>query len=85
MALDLVCMTHSFATSLQVTAKAEAAPPSAKKSSSKTPKKDEEFKTGKGGPKVVFAVPYMTNCIAVQRGQEVRSIVGNGIQSADTY
>jgi len=84
--LDLVPMTQNFAASMQVTAKGEVVPQSQKKSSSsKTQKKDEEFKNGKGGPKVVFAIPYFTNNVAVERGREVRLIAGNGIQSADAY
>ena len=79
-------MTHYFATSIQVTAKGEDASSSHKKSSSKTQKKDEEFKfVAKGGPKVVFAVPYFTNSEAVPRGKEVRLVAANGIQSADKH
>ena len=73
-----------FSTTLQVvTAKPPAAPGSQKKAADKTPQVNDEFKLAKAGPKIVFKLPYLTNNIAVQRGQAVRLSASIGIQSAD--
>ena len=75
--IDLECPTHAFTTTLQVYGKV-----SGKTASGKTPQGNDEFKAGKGAPKVVFMVPYLTNTTAVQRGQAVRSSANDVIQSA---
>ena len=83
------CPTLAFATTLQVIAKviaARVANPKAKaKISARTPPGNEEFAASKGGPKVVFMVPYFTNSIAVQRGQALRAAASNAVQTVDAF
>jgi hypothetical protein len=83
--IDLECPTQAFTATLQVTAKVAAAKASGKKASGKTPQGNEEFKAGKGGPKVLFMVPYLTNIIAVQRGQALRASASDSIQLAEEF
>ena len=65
--IDLACPTHAFTTTLQIAGKV-----SHKRGSGKTSDGNDEFKAGKGAPKVVFNVPYLTNTAAIKRGRSVR-------------
>ena len=80
--IQLECPTQLFTTTLQVIAKVDAAVQTGKvkekEKQNKAPQGNDDFKTAtKGVPKVVFLVPYLTNSIAVQRGQAVASSAGN--------
>ena len=66
--IDLACPTHSFTTTLQISGKVV----SHKRGAGKTSDANDEFKAGKGAPKVVFRVPYLTNTAAIKRGRSVR-------------
>ena len=77
--IDLDCKRQTFAASLQVTAKVQSRQGSAKV----LLEGSDQFKAGKGCPKVHFMLPYFTNIIAVQRGQTLRASASNPIQSAD--
>ena len=86
--IQLECPTHLFTTTLQVIPKADAAVQKGKvmekEKQNKAPQGNDDFKiAAKGVPKVVFLVPYLTNSIAVQRGQAVGSSAGNRDSVAD--
>ena len=83
--IDMHQMEYLFAATLSVTAKCDAASSSSKKSASKTSKVPEEFKSCKGGVKVVFKFPYLTNTIAVERGQSLCNAAIYGIQAAHGF